>query len=155
MKNILSPFRAGGLALALALAGCATPAGAPHIAYPATYQIQVGNSQAISAYGPQNANVTAAQQVTVAPGVPIFYQVVSPVAVTVYLYEDQPNGTRSLIGQMQGTTFSSSVTPSTGSLEFAFAVANANSSGMLQFTIDDRPQAPAAPPPAAPPPTLP
>ena len=143
------------LALAVAFAGCESEPMAPHIAYPATYQVQVGNSQVISTYGPQSSNVTAAQQVTVAPGVPIYYQVVSPVAVTVYVYQDEVNGTRTLIGQMQGMTFSSSITPVVSSLEFAFAVANANSSGLLQFTINDRPMAPAAPPMAAPPPTMP
>jgi hypothetical protein len=144
-----------GLALALVLGGCASQPMVPHIAYPATYTIQVGNSQAISAYGPQNSNVTAAQQVTVAPGVPIYYQVVSPVAVTVYVYQDEVNGTRSLIGQMQGMTFTSSITPAVSSLEFAFAVANANSSGTLQFTINDQPLAPAPAPMAAPPPAMP
>jgi hypothetical protein len=144
-----------GLALALLLGGCESAPMVPHIAYPATYQIQVGNTQVLSVYGPQNSNVTAAQQVTVAPGVPIYYQVVSPVAVTVYVYQDEVNGTRTLIGQMQGMTFTSSITPPVSSLEFAFAVANANSSGTLQFTINDSPMAPAVPPMAAPPPALP
>jgi hypothetical protein len=143
-----------GAALALVLAGCESQPMAPHIAYPATYTIQVGNTQVLSAYGPQNSNVTAAQQVTVAPGVPIYYQVVSPVAVTVYLYQDNADSSRTLIGQMQGMTFTSSVTPQVSSLEFAVAVANANSSGTLQLTLSDRPLAPAAPPMAAPPPAM-
>jgi hypothetical protein len=150
-----SSFSALGIALALVLGGCATAPMVPHVAYPATYSIQVGNTQVLSVYGPQNSNVTAAQQVTVAPGVPIYYQVVSPVAVTVYVYQDEVNGTRTLIGQMQGMTFSSSITPPVSSLEFAFAVANANSSGLLQFTINDQPMTPAAPPMAAPAPVLP
>ena len=140
------------LGLALVLAGCESQTSAPHVAYPSTYQIQVGNSQVISAYGPQNSNVTATQQVTVAPGVPIYYQVVSPVAVTVYVYQNQFNGTPALVGQMQGTSFTSSITPGVASLEFAFAVANANSSGTLQFTINDQPLAQVAPMPAPPPP---
>jgi len=144
-----------GLALALFLAGCESQPMAPHVNYPSTYQVQVGNTQVLSAYGPQSSNVTAAQQVTVAPRVPIYYQVVSPVAVTVYVYQDESNGTRTLIGQMQGMTFSSSITPAASSLEFAFAVANANSSGTLQFTVNDQPMAPAPLPPAAPPPSLP
>ncbi|HVW21637.1 MAG TPA: hypothetical protein VHC86_10505 [Opitutaceae bacterium] len=142
-------------ALALLLAGgCATDS-YPHITYPATYTLQVGNSQVSSSYGPQSSNVTAAQRVTVAPDVPLYYAVVSPVAVTVYVYQDNSDGTRTLVGQMQGMTFNSSVTPATSALEFAFAVTNANSSGTLQFTISDQPLATAAPPPAAPPPALP
>jgi hypothetical protein len=152
MKTKLN-FSAFGLGLALLLAGCESPS-APHIAYPSTYQIQVGNSQAISAYGPQNANVTATQQVTVAPGIPIYYQVVSPVGVTVYVYQNQAGSSPMLVGQMQGTSFTSSITPATSSLEFAFAVANANSSGTLQFTINDQPLA-AVPPMPAPPPPMP
>src|SRR6185312_9561742 len=109
--------------------------------------LQVGNTQVISAYGPQSSNVTAAQRIAVAPDVPLYYSVTSPVAVTVYVYQDNDDGTRSLVGQMQGTTFNSSVTPATAALEFAFAVTNANSSGMLQFTISDQPLAVAAPPP--------
>ncbi len=144
-----------GLALVLLLGGCESASLPPHVPYPSTYSVQVGNTQVLSAYGPQNSNVTAAQQVTVVPGVPIYYQVVSPVAVTVYLYQDEVNGTRTVIGQMQGMTFTSSITPAVSSLEFAFAVANANSSGTLQFTINDRPLAPAAPPAAAPPPAMP
>jgi hypothetical protein len=141
-----------GLALALLLGGCDSQPMVPHIAYPSSYQIQVGNSQVISAYGPQNSNVTAAQQVTVAPGVPIYYQVVSPVPVTVYVYQTDVSGSPALIGQMQGMTFTSSITPAVSSLTFAFAVANANSSGTLQFTINDQPMATMAPAMAPPPP---
>jgi hypothetical protein len=115
----------------------------------------VGNSQVLSAYGPQSSNVTGLQRVTVAPNVPLYYAVVSPVAITVYVYQDNDDGTRTLVGQMQGMTFNSSITPATTALEFAFAVTNANSSGTLQFTISDQPLAAAAPPPAAPPPALP
>jgi hypothetical protein len=144
-----------GLAAVLALAACASVPAPPHVAYPATYQIQVGNTQVLSAYGPQNSNVTAAQRITVQPNAVLYYQVVSPVAVSLYVYQDNGDATRTLIGQAQGTTFNSTVTPATASLEFAFAVANANSSGTLQFTVADQPLAAAPLPPAAPPPTMP
>lgn len=144
------------LGLALLAAGCeSTTSPYPHITYPATYQLQVGNSQVNSSYGPQSSNVTASQRVTVEPGVPLYYQVVSPVAVTAYVYQDDSSGNHTLIGEMQGTDFNSSITPQTQALDFAFAVSNANSSGTLQFTLSDRPIArpptPAPPPPPPPP----
>jgi hypothetical protein len=145
--NLKLAFPLGALALAGWLSGCATPAPTvPKVAYPVTYQINVGNTEVSAPAGPQNLNVNATQQVTVQPGATLYYQVISPVAVTMYIYADGDGGSHALLGQMQGTSFTSSILPSTSSLEFAFAVAQANSSGTLQFTISDQPIAPAVTP---------
>jgi hypothetical protein len=132
------------LILAACLAGCATSPPMPSVTYPVTYQINLANSQvAASGYGPQNLNVAATQQVTVEPGQTLYYQVNSPVAVTLSIYADDGAGNRTALGQLQGTSFTSSVLPSTAHLDFAFSVAQPNSSGTLQFTLSDRPIAPA------------
>jgi len=54
-------FRALGFTVVLGFAACRSPHSAPHVPYPAVYQIQVGNRQTLSAYDPQSSNVTAAQ----------------------------------------------------------------------------------------------
>ena len=133
----------GATALAFFFAGCVSSP--PSISYPVTYQIQVGNTQVSSVNGPQNAIVNASQVAAVVPGAPLYYQVVSPVIVTVTAYErTYPNdpASRRQVGQMQGTTFTSSIVPTVVTMEFTFAVAQANSSGVLQFTLSDRPIAP-------------
>ena len=131
--------------LALICAGCTTMS-LPKVTYPVTYQIQLGNTQVRSDYGPQNLNVKATQDVTVSPDQPLYYQVGSPVEAVVYVYELGPQNERTLLGQNQGTSFSAYVLPRTETLEFAFSVAQANSSGVLQFTISDQPIAAAVPP---------
>ena len=140
MKTILT---LGALALAFIVSGCATT---PRVNYPITYQINVGNSQVLSGYGPQNLNVNATQVVAVEPGKTFYYQVVSPLDVTVYVYEHPEANERRLVSQMQGTAFTSSVVPNMDSLEFLFSVTKANTSGTIQFTISDRPIAPVVTP---------
>ncbi|HKB90626.1 MAG TPA: hypothetical protein VKC60_08945 [Opitutaceae bacterium] len=130
------------------MAGCASsPPPRPRINYPVTYQINIGNTQVRSEYGPQNLNVSATQQVMVQPGQPLYYQVYSPVNVTVYVYERASSNTRRLLGQMQGTSFTTAVTPSVDMLEFVFSAAQSNTGGVVQFTLSDRPLA-VSPPPA-------
>lgn len=138
---------AGALALGL-LAGCSTPPPPrPVVVYPVTYDVPVGNTQVSAAAGPQNLNVSSTQQVTATVDRPLYYQIVSPVAVTVSIYErkaaDYP---RVLVRELQGTAFTSSLTPATPALEFVFSVQQANSSGTLKFTLSDRPIAPAVAP---------
>ncbi|QYM78168.1 hypothetical protein K0B96_12730 [Horticoccus luteus] len=129
-------------ALALVIGGCATTS----VHYPVTYQVKVGNTQVLSGYGPQNIDVNARQVISVEPGVTFYYQVVSPLNVTVYVYEQTSSGERTLVSQMQGTAFTSSVMPKESSLEFLFSVTNANTSGSIQFTISDKPLTPVVTP---------
>ncbi len=131
--------------LGLVMAGCTT-ASLPRVTYPVTYQIHLGNTQVRSSYGPQNLNVNATQDVTVSPDEPLYYQVSSPVEVVVYVYEGETPGERTLLGQNEGTSFTSSVLPRSDSLQFVFSVAQANSSGVVQFTLSDEPLAPAVSP---------
>jgi hypothetical protein len=46
---------------------------------------------------------------------------------------------------MQGSNFSSSIVSQTGTLEFVFSAAQANTGGTVTFTISDRPMAPVQP----------
>ena len=146
--------RALGASLALvgllALTACVAPTPPrPVVAYPVSYQVQVGNTQVSANDGPQNLNVSATQDVSVDPGKTLYYQVVSPIDVTLSLYElpvsNAVNAATagSRIAQMQGTTFTSSITPSTSVVRFTFTASQANSSGNLRFTLSDRPIAPA------------
>lgn len=148
MKNRI-PALLAVLGSVLVFAGCASTPPPPSIVYPVTYQIQVGNTQVTSVNGPQNTNIAASQIAAVVPGAPLYYQVVSPVIVVVTAYERAyPNdpASRRQIGQMQGTTFTSSIVPTTATMEFTFAVAQTNSSGVLQFTLSDHPIAPVTAP---------
>jgi hypothetical protein len=144
-----------GILLAAFLGGCAeTNPPLPQIHYPVTYQVPVGNRQAQSNYGPQNLSVNATQDVTVQPGVPLYFQVVSPIPVNTYVYDRSgPSGNGSLITQLSGTTFTSSVTPESTTLEFSFQPLQANTSGTLQFTLSDQPLTNPAPAEPVPPPT--
>ncbi len=126
-------------------AGCATPPPPrPVVVYPITYDVPVGSTQVSATAGPQNLDVSSTQQVTAKVGEPLYYQVVSPVAVTVSIYyreaADQP---RVLLREMQGTAFTSSITPSVPVLQFVFSAQQANSNGTLKFTLSDKPIAPA------------
>ncbi|MBW8780917.1 MAG: hypothetical protein JF599_03380 [Verrucomicrobia bacterium] len=125
-------------------AGCHTPERRPVVVYPVTYDIPVGNTQVSASAGAQNLNVSATQQVTARVGEPLYYQIISPVPVTVSIYErraDMPEP-RMLVRELQGTNFTSSLTPSERLLEFVFSVKDSNSNGTLKFTISDRPIAP-------------
>ncbi len=135
------------LALGL-LAGCATsPERRPVVAYPVTYDVPVGNTQVSASTGPQNLNVSSTQQVTADVGEPLYYQVISPVPVTVSIYERRSaNQARVLMREFQGTSFTDSFVPSEPNLEFVFSAQQSNSSGTLKFTLSDRPLAPAVVP---------
>lgn len=147
----INPMKSSTLAAYLALAGlvlagCATTPPRPRIVYPITYNIQVGNTQVTSGYGGQNLNIHATQQVAVAPGVPLYYQLASPIPVAVTVSEITTSGVRAPLGDMRGTSFTTSIVPSTGALEFAFTPLQPNTNGTLQFTLSDRPIAPATMP---------
>jgi hypothetical protein len=122
----------------LGFGGCSTSA-PPHSAYPVTYRIQVDNTPAHADTSPQNPNLSPTQDVEVVGGQRLYYQVVSPVDVTVYFYGMEGEGQRVFLGQMQGRTFASSVTPNTNALEFVFVATQPNSSATLKFTLSDQP----------------
>lgn len=136
---------AASLAGVFALNGCVAPTPPrPVVAYPVSYQVPVGNTQVSANTGAQNLNVTANQDIQVEPGQTVYYQVVSPVDVVVSVYELPTTTTPSArVAQMQGTTFTSSITPTASALRFSFAASQPNSSGTLRFTLSDRPIAPA------------
>jgi hypothetical protein len=91
-------------------------------------------------------NVSASQNVTVQPQETLYYQVNSPIGVTLYIYDKTSSGERgSLLGTMQGTQFTSSVTPDSSVLEFVFTSSQTNSNGTLAFTLSDTPLAPVVP----------
>jgi hypothetical protein len=147
MNSLIRSF-ACVVAVVLLAAGCSTPERRPVVVYPVTYDIPVGNTQVSASAGAQNLNVSATQQVTARVGEPLYYQIVSPVPVTVSIYErraDMPEP-RMLVRELQGTNFTSSLTPSERLLEFVFSVKDSNSNGTLKFTISDRPLAPAVTP---------
>jgi len=125
---------------ALFLAGCNT---APD--YPVTYQIPIGYSpQVTSVYGVQNLNVSATRDLTVAPGVPMYFQIASPVNMTIYVFDKTGSGPGGiLLRQMQGTNIISSATATSKTLEFVFS-AEAYTGGTVQLTVSDRPLAPTA-----------
>ena len=127
------------------LAGCSTHTRAerrPVVAYPVTYDVPVGNTQVRANTGPQNLNVSSTQQVTATVGEPLYYQIVSPVPVTVSIYQRRSaNQARVLMREFQGTSFSDWLVPSATNLEFVFSAQEANSSGTLKFTLSDRPLA--------------
>jgi len=130
--------------LAALLGGCSSPQPPlPTIHYPVTYQVPIGNTSGTASTGTQTLNVSATQDVEVQSGVPLYYQIASPVNVTVYLYEKigvAPGG--NLLGNMQimaGVPTTNQVTPRTTALEFTFSATQTNSSGTLQFTLSDQP----------------
>jgi hypothetical protein len=130
----------------LALTGCVSPTPPrPIVAYPVSYHIPISNTQVVSTDGPQNLTNSPTQDVSVEPGKTLYYQVVSPIDVTLTLSKLPVSTAMSTarIGQMQGTTFTSSITPTTSAIRFTFAASQANSSGTLRFTLSDRPIAPA------------
>jgi hypothetical protein len=133
------------LMLGLFIGGCGTPT-PPHAAYPVTYSVQVDNTPAHSDTSPQNPSMSPTQDVTVVSGQRLCYQVASPVDVTVYFYGMEGEGQRVFLGQMQGRTFASSVTPNTNTLEFVFVATQPNSSATLKFTLSDQPIASVAAP---------
>ena len=148
MKTRSTLVTCAALIVAGFFAGCATPPPPrPVVVYPVTYDVPVGNTQVTSSAGDQNLNVSATQQVTAEAGEALYYQIVSPVAVTVSIYERRsPDSGRGLVKEFQGAAFTSSITPVAKSLEFVFSVQESNSSGTLKFTLSDRPIAPGVSP---------
>lgn len=137
-KTLLFPA-ALALTAAFFAAGCVSTPPPPRVSYPVTYNIQVGNTQVVTGDGGQNLNVNATQQVAVQPRVPLYYRLDSPVEVALTVFEISSSGARSQIGQMRGTSFTTSIRPVTSRLEFSFAVTQPNSGGTLKFTLSDRP----------------
>jgi hypothetical protein len=131
------------------LAGCSAPPAEkrPVVAYPITYDVPVGNTQVKASTGPQDLNISSTQQVTAEVGEALYYQIVSPVPVTVSVYErTNANQARVLMREFQGTSFTDAIVPSNPNLEFVFAAQQANTGGTLKFTLSDRPLAPALTP---------
>ena len=142
------PLIALPLVVLLGLSACVAPSPPrPVVAYPVSFQVPVGNTQVSATDGPQNLNVSANQDVSVEPGKTIYYQVVSPVDVVLSIYELSSNNISTVsstrLTQMQGNSFTASITPAVHALRFSFTAAQANSSGTARFTISDRPIAPA------------
>ena len=136
----LTACLAAGAAVAF-LAGCES---APD--YPITYQIPIGYSQVTSVYGLQNLNVSATHDSAVQPGVPMYYQIASPVNMTVYVFDKNgpgPGGV--LLNQTQGTSITSMATARSDTLEFVFSASQPYTAGTVQLTISDRPLPPVAP----------
>jgi hypothetical protein len=132
--NRKNPKTFGVLTLIFFISSCTSTPSTPHSAYPVTYNIQVDNTEV----GPQSPGVNATQDVTVASGQALYYQVISPVDVTVYFYGVEAPGQRTFLGQMQGREFTSSITPDTNTLEFVFVATQPNSRGRLKFTLSDQ-----------------
>ena len=125
---------------ALFLAGCSTPPDNP-----VTYQIPIGFSpQVTSVYGVQNLNVSATHDLMVKPGVPMYYEIASPVSLTAYVFDKTGTGPGGvLLRQMTGTNISSSATATSNTLQFVFS-AGAYTGGTVRLTVWDRPLAPDA-----------
>lgn len=116
------------------LAGCATSE------YPMTYSVPIGTATVTSAYGPQNLVVNGVQDVAATPGVPLYYSAISPVNVVVYVFDKSSSSTgEPILSQMQGTSFYSSVTPQSSTVEFVFSAAQPNTGGAVQLTINNAP----------------
>jgi hypothetical protein len=131
MTKIMACFAA--IAAAFFLAGCDT---APN--YPVTYQIPIGFSQVATVYGVQNVNVSATHDSTVVPGVPFFFQISSPVGLTLYVFDKTGTGPGGvLLSQMQGTNITSSATATSSTMEFVFSTAQAYTGGTVQLTVSD------------------
>jgi hypothetical protein len=139
MNSKIMAFLAAGAAAAL-LAGCES---SPD--YPITYQIPIGYSTVTSAYGLQNLNVSATHDSAVQPGVPMYYQVTSPVNLTLYVFDKTGPGTGGvLLNQTQGTSITSMATATSDTLEFVFSASQPYTAGTVQLTISDRPLPPVA-----------
>jgi hypothetical protein len=125
-------------AAAFLLAGCNTTPEPP-----VTYQIPIGYSpQVTSVFGVENLNVSATHDLDVKPGVPMYFQVASPVSMTVYVFDKTGSGPGGvLLRQLQGTNIISSATATSHTLQFVFSAA-AYTGGTVQFTVSDRPLGP-------------
>ncbi len=127
-------------AAALFLAGCNS---APN--YPVTYQIPIGYSQVATVYGVQSVNVSATHDSSVTPGRPLYFQVISPVNLTLYVFDKTGSGPGGvLLTQSQGTNITSSATATSDTLEFVFSAAQAYTGGTAQLTVSDSPLPPSS-----------
>ena len=136
MKNLILLISA---AVALVFAGCASEPEVAHVHYPVTYQVQVGNTKAVSDYGPQNLKTEATQRVTVEPGLPLYYHVESPFEVLVTVAESPTPDMKHEVSNMSGSSFTTSITPQTPTIEVTFSAAHPNTGGILKFTLSDKP----------------
>jgi hypothetical protein len=132
-SKIIACFAAA--AAALFLAGCDTVP-----TYPVSYQIPIGYSQVATPYGTQSINVSATHDSSVTPGVPMYYQVSSPVPLTLYVFDKTgPGPGGPLLNQTQGTNITATATATSNTLEFVFSTAQAYTNGTVQLTISDHP----------------
>ncbi|MGH7997750.1 MAG: hypothetical protein ACREFX_15505 [Opitutaceae bacterium] len=124
------PFGSAGLALAFVLAsGCARTPTLPALSYPVTYRVPLGG-------GADGAK----RVVAVERDTPLYFRVVSPVPVNAYVYDlSGPSANGALLTQLFGTNFSSSVTPDSSAMEFAFRAARPDARGTVEITLSDRP----------------
>jgi hypothetical protein len=108
--------RASALSLILIwCAGCASMPPPPRLAQPAAYELDFP----VAAAGVESARgLEVTQTVTVPARELLYYRVDSPVEVTVSVYEGNPARGRTLLGQMRGNRFTTSVMPSTTQVEF-------------------------------------
>jgi plastocyanin len=121
------------LGVCLALAGCAT---SPQ--YPVTYQIPFGPAQVRSDFGPPNIVVNGVQDVPAQPGAILYYQVVSPINAVVYAFDKTgPGPGGPILSQLNGTSFYSSVVPTSNTVEFVVSATQPVTGGTVQLTVSD------------------
>ena len=121
------------------IAGCSSEPDAVRSKYPITYNVQVGQTKAVSDYGPQTLSNQAVQQLTVEVGRPLYYSVDSDFDVLVTVAEVPSPDERRQISQMQGSRFATSITPETSTLVVTFSAAKPNTGGNVKFTLSDQP----------------
>ena len=139
MKTIFAFISLFTLAL---FAGCSSEPAVIHIKYPITYQVQVGETKAVSDYGPQSLSNQAVQQLTVEVGRPLYYRVDSSFEVLVTVAEVPSPDMRHQVSQMQGANFTTSITPQSSNLVVTFSAAKPNTGGTVKFTLSDEPFSP-------------
>jgi len=138
-----------GLAACLLSAGCAE-----YGPYPASYQLPIGAPYLTSEFGPLNMSVNAVQEVNAQPGEKLYYQVVSPTTVQIYVYD--PYGQGQILSQFEGSTFNSAVRPNGDRVKFIISAIQPVPGGFVQLTVSDNPigrtslSAPFGTPPAPP-----
>jgi len=120
-------------------AGCASEPTAVRVQYPVTYNVQVGQTKAVSDYGPQTLSNQAVQQLTVEVGRPLYYSVSADFEVLVTVSEVPSPDERRQVSQMQGKEFTTQITPETSTLVVTFTAAKPNSGGNVKFTLSDQP----------------
>jgi len=121
------------LGVCLALTGCATST-----QYPVTYQIPFGPAQVRSDFGPPNIVINGVQDVPAYSGHILYYQVVSPVNVVVYAFDKiGPGPGGPILSQLDGTSFYSSVVPTSDTVEFVVSATQPITGGSVQLTVSD------------------